>query len=479
MHSIENRSLIGYPPIYKIVALSILIRGAHAARDIMAVEMRTEMEQTAATKALAIVQLLLRDYHPRDFAVSFWDGTLWPAETDSPRFTLAVRHPGALRRMLTKGSNDLAVSEAFISGDLDVEGDLEAAMPLGDYLANRNWSAYTVMRIGGNLFGLRASRPRRKGRQSAELVGETHSIDRDGTAIKYHYDVSNDFYALWLDKRLVYSCAYFETGDETLDVAQRRKLDYICRKLRLRPGDRLLDIGCGWGGLIIHATRRYGVQALGITISANQAKLAKERIAQFGLEQECRVEMLDYRNLDVSERFDKIVSVGMFEHVGERLLPLYFRQAWRLLRPGGVFLNHGIANRSIDPVPKGPNFISKYVFPDGELVPINVTLRHAEDAGFEVRDLESLREHYALTLERWAERLENRQAEALQAVDESVYRIWRLFLSGSAYAFSAGLLNLYQTLLVKPNEGQSGLPLTRADWYTGSATAISNRSRAD
>ena len=436
------------------------------ATELTTTEMGTEVEEKAAAKALAIFRLLLADYHPRDFDVAFWDGTRWPAENGSPRFSLVVHNAAALRRIFTRRPNDLALSEGFISGDLDVEGDLEAAMPVGNYLMSRNWPASTVLRVGVNLLGMRrANRIRQKSRPSAELAGELHSVERDREAIKFHYDVSNEFYALWLDERMVYSCAYFDTIDESLEAAQTRKLDYICRKLRLRPGERLLDIGCGWGGLVIHAARQYGVQALGITVSENQAKLANEGIVRSGLQPDCRVEVLDYRNLDGSDRFDKIVSVGMFEHVGERLLPLYFQRAWRLLRPGGVFLNHGIANRSIDPRPKVPNFISKYVFPDGELVPINVTLRHAEDAGFEVRDVESLREHYTRTLRHWSERLELRRADALRVVDKSVYRVWRLFLNGSAHAFSAGLLNLYQALLLKPIDGQSRLPLTRADWY--------------
>ena len=420
----------------------------------------------AATKAMAIFRLLLHDYHPRDFAISFWDGSQWPAEGGSPRFTLAVRHPDALRRMLKTSANDLSLSEAYISGDLDVVGDHEAAMPMANYLMGRNWPAVTVLRIGKNLLRLpRLDRLRRKNRQAAELSGELHSIERDRQAVTYHYDVSNDFYALWLDEQMVYSCAYFEAADEDLENAQARKLDYICRKLRLRPGERLLDIGCGWGGLIIHAARKYGVNALGITLSKNQAALANQRIGRAGLEKQCRVELRDYRNLNHSNCFEKIVSVGMFEHVGESQLPLYFQHAWRLLRPGGVFLNHGIANRAIDPRPKGPTFISRYVFPDGDLVPINTTLRYAEEAGFEVRDVESLREHYTLTLRHWAERLESQRNEALQLVDEPTYRVWRLFLPGSAYGFAAGLLNLYQTVLLKPDEGRSGLPLTRKDWY--------------
>src|SRR3984893_12410172 len=423
----------------------------------------------AATRAMAIFRLLLHDYHPRDFAISCWDGSHWPAENGSPRFTLLVRHPDALRRMLKASANDLSLCEAYISGDLDVAGDIEAAMPVANYLAGRNWPAVTLLRIGKNLLRLpRLDRHRRKNQQGAELSGELHSIERVRQAVSYHYDVSNDFYALWLDEQMVYSCAYFETDDEGLDTAQARKLDYLCRKLRLRPGDRLLDIGCGWGGLGIHAARKYGVDALGITLSKKQATLAKERIERAGLQKQCRVEVGDYRDLNETSGFEKIVSVGMFEHVGENQLPLYFQRAWHLLRPGGIFLNHGIANRPIDPNPKGPTFKNRYVFSDGELVPINVTLRHAEKVGFEVRDVENLREHYVLTLRHWARRLELHRDEALQVVDEPTYRVWRLFLPGSAYGFATGLLNVFQAVLLKPDEGRSSLPLTRKDWYRDS-----------
>jgi cyclopropane-fatty-acyl-phospholipid synthase len=277
--------------------------------------------------------------------------------------------------------------------------------------------------------------------------------------------VSNEFYALWLDRRMVYSCAYFIDPEEDLEAAQERKLDYLCRKLRLRPGERLLDIGCGWGGLVIHAAQHYGVEALGITLSRPQVDLANERIREAGLSHCCRVEMCDYRDVDEPAGFDKLVSVGMFEHVGEGLLPLYFRQAWRLLRPGGAFLNHGIARRATDSLPKGPTFSDRYVFPDGELVPIHISLQHAEANHFEVRDVESLREHYALTLRHWVRRLEARHEQVLEVVDEPTYRVWRLFMSGSAYGFSVGRINVYQALLVKPDGGRSGLPLTRADWY--------------
>jgi cyclopropane-fatty-acyl-phospholipid synthase len=218
--------------------------------------------------------------------------------------------------------------------------------------------------------------------------------------------------------------------------------------------------------LILYAAQHYGVDATGITLSQPQAELASRRIRAAGLEDRCRVELRDYREVEETQPFDVLVSVGMFEHVGQKRLPLYFEKAYRLLRPQGVFLNHGIAQRASEK-PSGPDsFSDAYVFPDGELVPINITLHAAEQAGLEVRDVESLREHYAITLRHWVQRLESRHAEALKYVDEPTYRVWRLFMSGSAYGFTHGRLNLYQTLLVRPGEqGQSGLPLTRADWY--------------
>jgi cyclopropane-fatty-acyl-phospholipid synthase len=427
---------------------------------------QVETEANPATKELKILQLLLENCHPRNFAIRLWDGSNWSAGTGAPRFTLILNHPHALRSILQNGGSDLAISESYIRGDLDLEGDLEAAMPLATYLTGRHWPISTVLRIGWNLFHLSTNgRSGRNRQRPANLSGELHSVERDRQAVTYHYNVSNDFYALWLDRRMVYSCAYFENADDDLDEAQARKLDYVCRKLRMRAGERLLDIGCGWGGLIIHAAQHYDVEALGITLSENQAKLANERIARAGVQDRCRVELTDYRDLNEAGEFDKLVSVGMFEHVGEIRLPLYFRRAWELLRPGGVFLNHGIALRAGEPQPKGPTFITRYVFPDGDLVPINATLRYAEEAGFEVRDVECLREHYAITLRHWARRLELHRKEALQAVDEPTYRVWRLFLPGSAYGFATGSLNVYQALLIKPDAGRSGLPLTRRDWY--------------
>jgi len=253
-------------------------------------------------------------------------------------------------------------------------------------------------------------------------------------------------------------------GVDVLLTGLEQKLDYICRKLRLKPGERLLDIGCGWGALVIHAAKHYGVEAVGITLSENQYRWAQERIKREGLEGRARVELRDYREVNEPEGFDKLVSVGMFEHVGEEMLEVYFRQALKLLKPGGVFLNHGIARNANRPWQRD-TFGDKYVFPDGELVPIWLTLKVAQEAGFEVRDVESLREHYALTLRHWVRRLEDHHDEALEIVDETTYRIWRLFMAGSSYNFLKGHHEIYQTLLVKAEGGPSGLPWTRADWY--------------
>jgi cyclopropane-fatty-acyl-phospholipid synthase len=428
---------------------------------------RTAGADRTARTSLSLCQNLFGGYQPHDFAVRFWDGTLWEAEPgQSTRFTLVIRHPGALRRMFWL-PNEVTLGEAYIYDDFDVEGDIEGLFALRDYLANPHLGINRWLGCARLLLTLprNGHRPLTSGRQPAQLSGNCHTRERDRQAVTYHYDVSNDFFALWLDRKMIYSCGYFEKPDDDLDAAQERKLDYICRKLRLRPGERLLDIGCGWGGLVMHAARNYGVYALGITLSGPQAELANERIREAGLADRCRVDVRDYREIDEPEGYDKLVSVGMFEHVGESQLSEYFSRSWRLLRPTGVFLNHGIS-RSISELKRtGPSFVDTYVFPDGELLPISTTLRIAETSGFEVRDVESLREHYALTLRHWVRRLEAHHDRACRTVDEVVYRTWRLYMSGSAHGFETGQINVYQVLLAKFDRGHSGLPLTRADWY--------------
>ncbi|MDP3013165.1 MAG: cyclopropane-fatty-acyl-phospholipid synthase family protein [Candidatus Subteraquimicrobiales bacterium] len=319
-----------------------------------------QVKDTSATVqiSLSFLQNLMGDYHPRNFAVRLWDGTQWEAEPGQPtRFTLVLKHPGALRKMFWP-PDDLTLGEAYVYDDFDIEGDIEAVFSLANYLSEQRRNKIQLLKYARLLLKLPSGGHSHNGRRAAFLSGKRHSVKRDRLAVSYHYDVSNDFYKLWLDRRMVYSCAYFARPGDTLDTAQERKLDYICRKLRLRPGERLLDIGCGWGGLVIHAAKNYGVEAVGITLSQQQADLANEHIQQAGLSNRCHVEVRDYRQLDKLEGCDKLVSVGMFEHVGEALLPEYFARARRLLCPGSIFLNHGIARRATDPVQGGgPSFV--------------------------------------------------------------------------------------------------------------------------
>ena len=414
----------------------------------------------------------------RGFAVRYWDGTTEASGT-VPAFTLILRRPDALRRMFLPPS-ELALGEAYLRDDYDVEGDLEAAAGLSDAIGNRLRSPRLLAHLARQLMALPAphtSHGSSAGARSPHLSGARHSTERDTRAVRYHYDVGNDFYALWLDANMVYSCAYFPTGTEDLDAAQIAKLEHICRKLRLRPGERLLDIGCGWGGLIRYAAEHYGVLALGVTLSEAQADWARARIAAAGLDGRCRVEVRDYRTLSSEAPFDKVVSVGMFEHVGRARLPTYFATAFRILRPGGLFLNHGIAGSLGGPARsvgqwafnrlwKPGQFIWKYVFPNGELVPPREAITYGELAGFETRDVENLREHYALTLRQWVRRLEARHEEAVALVGEQTYRVWRLYMAASAYSFAVGKNSLIQALFSKPGpQGASELPLTRADLY--------------
>lgn len=425
---------------------------------------KASMPDPVVAASLQFLEELMADYRPRDFAVRFWEGTVWSPPAGQPAsFTLDLCHPGAPRSMFGQGS-ELALGEAYIYGDFDIEGDLVAAFQLPDYLLARGWGALQALRLHKLLSALPPSRHLETAR-AAHLGGLVHSRQRDQDSVRFHYDLSNDFFHLWLDRNLVYSCAYFAAPDDDLDTAQERKLDYICRKLRLQPGERLLDIGCGWGSLILHAARHYGAEAFGITLSRAQAELATQRIAEAGLADRCRAVVLDYRDLPPAESFDKIASVGMIEHVGEKRLPEYFRRVWERLRPGGVFLNHGIAISATASAKPRPTFVEKYVFPDAELVPVGITLRLAEAAGFEVRDVENLREHYEKTLRLWLRRLEERSGAARRIVGDVTYRIWRLYLAGSARAFQVGRQGVYQALLSKPDGGRSRLPATRQDWY--------------
>jgi len=340
---------------------------------------------------------------------------------------------------------------------LDVRGDIFSVFSIAEYVFARSMSIRNELaqRVAATLRGL----------ENLISQGRRHLPSRDRTSIAHHYDQPLEFYKSWLGKTLSYSCAYFHDADESLDQAQQRKIDQICRKLRLQPFEQFLDIGCGWGGLVLHAAKEHGAYAHGITLSREQARVTAERIEEQRLTQSCKVELRDYRTLnELSLPFDKIASVGMFEHVGLRNLPEYFSIVKQALRPGGVFLNHGIARSHHSP-PRKSSFIDRYVFPDGELVTLAEALSAAESAGFEVRDVENLREHYEITLRRWVEDLQRNADRVLEWVSESTYRVWLLYMAGSAAAFRRGDIGVYQLLLSRLDDGQSHLPLTRADWY--------------
>jgi cyclopropane-fatty-acyl-phospholipid synthase len=375
--------------------------------------------------------------------VVLWDGRE-VSFSEHPRVTVRLKGMRAASALVRPTL--LTLAEAYIEGEAEIEGDVREAIR----------SAEAITRaIPKPLF------------QSQGPTNARHTKRDDREAVQHHYDVSNEFYALWLDPRMVYSCAYFRDAEDTLEAAQAQKLDHICTKLRLAPGERFLDIGCGWGALAMRAAEKYGANATGITLSENQHRLANERIKAAGLEDRCRVLLLDYRDVPGENAYDKIASVGMFEHVGLRNLPVYFSVVRRLLKEKGLFLNHGITSSDTENRSVGlgaGEFIGRYVFPKGELPHLHRAVRDMSDQNLEIHDVESLRSHYAKTLDFWSGNFERHLRDAVAASSERTARIWRLYLAGCAYAFEQGWISIYQVLASKQTKpGRTDLPLTR-DW---------------
>jgi cyclopropane-fatty-acyl-phospholipid synthase len=390
----------------------------------------------------------------------------------APSFTLVLRDPGVLRELVLK-RGPIPLADAYFQGRLDVEGDLYAALGLKRHF--QTLSLTGLERAGLMVDALRlAFTPAHRiapagGVPTTRQFTHDHSLESDRAAISHHYDVSNDFYELFLDERMVYSCAYFHAPDDTLEAAQRQKLDHVCRKLRLQPGERFLDIGCGWGALVIWAAKHYGVHAHGITLSQAQLDEANQRIEAEGLQDRVTVELRDYRALQGEGVYDKASSIGMFEHVGLANLPRYHATVHRVLKPNGLFLNHGITHEEDGWQPSvDTEFINRYVFPDGELDRVSAIQAGMERARFEIQDVENLRVHYAKTLRYWVSRLEAAHDVATNHVSESTYRVWRLYMAASALEFESGGTGLHQILASRRPDSHpyaQPLPLTRADLY--------------
>ncbi|MDT3398344.1 cyclopropane-fatty-acyl-phospholipid synthase family protein [Streptomyces sp. B1866] len=434
----------------------------------------------AAERLAALAQDLLGA--PLPVRIRAWDRS----ESGPPGAPTLVVSRRAVRRALWK-PGELGLARAWVAGDLDIEGDLyEALESMVGLLWERGESTARPSRITAAREAARALRdPRTRAalRRFAGLGGlglppappreevrrrrgPLHTLRRDRQAISHHYDVGNDFYELVLGPSMVYSCAYWDGPHGTLEDAQRAKLDLVCRKLALRPGRRLLDVGCGWGSMVLHAATGYGVRATGITLSEEQAAYARKRVADAGLTDRVEIRVQDYRET-ADGPYDAISSIGMAEHVGAARYAEYAAVLHALLAPGGRLLNHQIARR---PAPREEayhvdEFIDRYVFPDGELAPVGRTVAQLEDAGFEVRDVESIREHYGLTLRRWVANLERHWDEAVRLTSPGRARVWRLYMAASALSFERNRIGVNQVLAVRtPRSGESGLPLRTRDW---------------
>lgn len=418
----------------------------------------------------AVITSLLNE-PTRTFTVELWDGSTLPPREREPSVDRVILRTPEVAACLIPPVTETEIADAFIHDKIDITGNTIAVV---EQAARWEGPPLTLGVLRGMAGGLvDRMLHHREEPWSATLHGRMHSAERDADAIRHHYDVSDDFYRLFLGDDMVYSCAFFPTGRESLDEAQRAKLELVCRKLNLQRGDRFLDVGCGWGALLVHAARRHGAHALGLTISDRQLCEARRRGTDGG---EGWIEVLqrDYRDLP-RRSFDKAASVGMMEHVGRRHLGRYFRGIHARLRPGGLLLNHAIADITPQHRVMGwmsrlrGGFIGRYIFPDSDLVPIHLVIREAERAGFEVRDLECLREHYAETLELWLTNLESHFDEAVNLVGRARARAWRLYLASSAVAFRAGSIGVYQLLLAKPTSdgARCDAPRSRSAWYAG------------
>jgi cyclopropane-fatty-acyl-phospholipid synthase len=377
------------------------------------------------------------------------------------RTRLVVRSPDALSYLLT-APGELGFGRAYVSGALALDGDIFEALELRERLPNVEVHARMLLDVA-LLAGWRGLRRPPIPAEEARLHGLRHTQKRDAAAIAHHYDVSNEFYELVLGPSMTYSCAVWEADTTSLTVAQNNKYELICRKLALEPGMRLLDVGCGWGGMVRYAAEHYGVRAVGVTLSRQQADFAIDATKAAGLDDRVEIRVQDYREV-TDGPYDAISSIGMFEHVGLARLDEYFGRLYALLRPEGRLLNHGISRR-----PGGrarfrrKGFIDRYVFPDGELHEIGVVVSRVQRAAFEVRHVESLREHYALTLRHWVANLEANWNDAIALVGEPRARVWRLYMAASAVNFEAERNEIHQTLAVRPAAGRSGMP-RRPDW---------------
>jgi len=373
--------------------------------------------------------------------LELWNGQKFDFGTyAAPDVTVRVPHVSALAYLLTPSLANLG--EAYVEGKIEVEGKIREIIAVGNALAANTLKA--------------------DGKFSRITRTFRHNKEKDAEAIRYHYDVSNDFYKLWLDQNMVYSCAYFENGDEDLATAQLKKIDHILTKIQVQPGHTLLDIGCGWGALVLRAAQKFGARCVGITLSENQYALARERVKQAGLEDRIEIRLQDYR--DITGSFDRITSVGMFEHVGLNNLPMYFSRIRSLLADDGIAMNHGITTTDINNGESpygGGEFIDKYVFPHGELPHIGLVLKTMQEGGLEVFDVENLRRHYAKTCGIWADNLEARADEVRKAVDDRRFRIWRIYLAGSSYGFERDWMSLYQVVCRKAGRSASTLPWSR------------------